>query len=1064
MKKVLGLDIGIASIGWAFTEIDDQKLQQVDPETGELTLQGKIIGLGVRTFTQAENQKDGKSLALPRREKRSQRRRLRRRRQRLNQIKDLFQKHNILSAQDIENILQSSCPVTSSPWHLRAAALERQLTPQELFRSLYHLAKLRGYKPQKSDSDDKNVQEEQGKVKEAIQQNRQSLKEAGLLSFPQLMIANQAGNDPIFRNRDGSYLKSVSRQDIKAEADLIFTHQKKFGFQQLSDDFYSQFHEIAFYQRAAMDKQQLEKMIGRCIFEKDERRAPKQCYSSELFVLLTKISNLTLRTIDNPEKIELTSDQKNKIYELAHQQKSITYKTIRKTLGLSENIIYRGLAYSNQADKNGKIKDAESAKFIELQGYHAIKKVYEEFGETAFQAIFHQQEKFDKIGEVLTNTKSEEETFGELVKIVQSNVAEKLKYLNFKKHLHLSLKALKKINPHLRQWHGYAEACELAGYKHHDPDSETQKFDFLPSFDELEKLGIYFDEIRNPVVHRAICQVRKVINAVIRQHGRPDQINIEFTRDSKNSLAERNKIKKEQEKYRQEKEKAAENCQEIGLNPDSGDNLLKFRLWRQQNEKCVYSGKDIRIEHLQDPLALEIDHIIPYSRSLDDSLHNKVLCFIQENRQKRNQIPSEYFGLDSPKWLDFKQWVMAMNLPKPKQNRLLKIKHEDENSFIERNLRDTSYITRYAASYIRSFLKLNDHKNVKNAVQTRNGSLTAFLRHRWGFSKERQAGDLHHALDALMCAVSTQGMVQYLSRYTSRLEEMGKEWLKRFAVQSRIPVPWGNLESFREEVMQHMSRVFVSRAPRRKASGSVHDETIRSVKKLSSDGVSALRTKLLNIKAKNTQELDELIFDTDRGANSVYQVLKEQLEQYGWDSKKAFASNVHMRRRDGTQGPVIKTVRIKETQKSGMPVRQGIANNGDMVRVDVFSKDKKFYLVPIYLKDAAKDILPNQAATAGKDEKDWRIMDGTYQFQFSIFKDELILVKKKKEAEIFGYYMGMHRGTAAVNFEHHDSSKVIDGIGVQNLEKFKKYQVDILGNYREVTGEKRQPFGKARVV
>ncbi|HMS45592.1 MAG TPA: hypothetical protein PKC68_07505, partial [Alphaproteobacteria bacterium] len=201
---------------------------------------------------------------------------------------------------------------------------------------------------------------EQGKVKEAIQQNRQSLKEAGLLSFPQLMIAYQAGNDPIFRNRDGSYLKSVSRQDIKAEADLIFTNQKKFGFQQLSDDFYSQFHEIAFYQRAAMGKQQLEKMIGRCIFEKDERRAPKQCYSSELFVLLTKISNLNLRTIDNPEKIELTSDQKNKIYELAHQEKSITYKTIRKTLGLSENIIYRGLAYSNQADKNGKIKDAES--------------------------------------------------------------------------------------------------------------------------------------------------------------------------------------------------------------------------------------------------------------------------------------------------------------------------------------------------------------------------------------------------------------------------------------------------------------------------------------------------------------------------------------------------------------------------------------------------------------------------------------------------------------------------------------------------------------------------------
>ena len=172
MKKILGLDIGIASVGWAMTEIDEEKLAQIDPETGEVTLRGKIIGLGVRTFTQAENPKDGKSLALPRREKRSQRRRLRRRRQRLDQLKELFIGHHLLSAQEIDELLKPQA-FLQSPWQLRAEAIDRLLTKEELFRALYHLAKSRGYKPQKGDISDEKAQKEDGAVKEAIRHNNQ---------------------------------------------------------------------------------------------------------------------------------------------------------------------------------------------------------------------------------------------------------------------------------------------------------------------------------------------------------------------------------------------------------------------------------------------------------------------------------------------------------------------------------------------------------------------------------------------------------------------------------------------------------------------------------------------------------------------------------------------------------------------------------------------------------------------------------------------------------------------------------------------------------------------------
>lgn len=124
-------------------------------------------------------------------------------------------------------------------------------------------------------------------------------------------------------------------------------------------------------------------------------------------------------------------------------------------------------------------------------------------------------------------------------------------------------------------------------------------------------------------------------------------------------------------------------------------------------------------------------------------------------------------------------------------------------------------------------------------MQTRNGSLTAFLRHHWGFNKNREAGDQHHALDALVCAVSTQGMVQYLSRVIPaglRKEGMAEKICLSIPCSGAV----GQLGKFsREEVKEHLEKIFVSRAPRRKASGPIHDETIRSTKKLQSDGVSA---------------------------------------------------------------------------------------------------------------------------------------------------------------------------------------------------------------------------------
>ena len=168
--KVLGFDIGVASIGWAFVE------------------GGELKDCGVRIFTKAENPKDGSSLALPRREARGARRRLARRKGRLYALKDLICKEFGLNLSDyLANAGElprayHTNKETKSPYQLRTEALHRKLTPDEFARVILHIAKHRGYgnKHAKESADIEN-----GKVKKAISENAKIMADKGYQSVGQ---------------------------------------------------------------------------------------------------------------------------------------------------------------------------------------------------------------------------------------------------------------------------------------------------------------------------------------------------------------------------------------------------------------------------------------------------------------------------------------------------------------------------------------------------------------------------------------------------------------------------------------------------------------------------------------------------------------------------------------------------------------------------------------------------------------------------------------------------------------------------------------------------------------
>ena len=267
------------------------------------------------------------------------------------------------------------------------------------------------------------------------------------------------------------------------------------------------------------------------------------------------------------------------------------------------------------------------------------------------------------------------------------------------------------------------------------------------------------------------------------------------------------------------------------------------------------------------------------------------------------------------------------------------------------------------------------------------------------------------------------------------------------------PKPWN---SFRDDAINAVNEIFVSRMPVRKITGSAHEDTIRSIREIDGQRKIIQRIKL---KSLTLAKLEDMV-DKDRNFK-LYNVLKERLEEHGGKADKAFAKPIYMPVNDlAKTAPRINYINIITKEKTGIVINEGLASNGDMVRVDVFQKEGKYFLVPIYAHHFSKkdEPLPNNAILAYKDEKDWEEMNDK-DFIFSLCKNDLVHVKSKKE-EYFAYYVGTHRGTGSINIRTHDRDASFgkDGdssTGVKTLLSFEKYSVDYFGNKNRIKKEKR---------
>ena len=751
---VLGLDIGIASVGVGILKKDT----------------GEIIHANSRLFPAATADNN-----VERRGFRGGRRLTRRKKHRSVRLHDLFEDFGLLT--DFSKV-----SINLNPYQLRVQGLNNQLTNEELFIALKNIVKRRGISYLDDASEDGGtVSSDYGK---AVEENRKLLAEQtpGQIQLDRFEKYGQVRGDfTVVENSEKLRLINVfSTSAYRKEAEIILRKQQEFN-NKITDEFIEDYLTILtgkrkYYHGPGNEKSRTDYgryttkkdsegkyitldnifgvLIGKCTFYPDEYRASKASYTAQEFNLLNDLNNLTVPT----ETKKLSEEQKKEIIEYAKTAKTLGASTllkyIAKLIGASVDQIH-----GYRIDPNKKPEMHTFEVYRKMQSLETIR--VEELPRKVIDELAH----------ILTlNTEREgiEEAINAKLKDVfsQDQVLELVQFRKNNSSLvskgwhNFSLKLMMELIPEL--YETSEEQMTILTRLGKQRSKETSKR--TKYIDEKELT----EEIYNPVVAKSVRQAIKIINEATKKYGIFDNIVIEMARENNEEEAKKDYIKRQKANL-DEKNAAMEKAafqyngkKELPDNVFHGHKELstKIRLWHQQGEKCLYTGKNIPISDLiQNQYKYEIDHILPLSLSFDDSLSNKVLVLATANQEKGQRTPFQALDSMDDAWSyhEFKSYVKDSKLLGNKKKEYLLTeedisKIEVKKKFIERNLVDTRYSSRVVLNALQDFYKEHQFDTTISVVR---GQFTSQLRRKWGLEKSRETYH-HHAVDALIIATSSQ--------------------------------------------------------------------------------------------------------------------------------------------------------------------------------------------------------------------------------------------------------------------------------------------------------------------
>jgi CRISPR-associated endonuclease Csn1 len=1024
--RVLGLDGGIASTGWAVVEFAG------DVDTGTL------IAAGSRTFESPEEAtQSGPTLKNEdRRMYRGQRRVIHRRAQRMAAIRALFHQRGILAHANKDALAGHGI----SPWDLRSAGLDRLLTPHEWALALGHIAVHRGFRSNSKREKGANAADESSKMLAAIAKTQERITHYRT-------VGEMVAKDPHFvdrkRNRGGDFSHSLMRDDQESEVRKLFDAQKRLGNPHTHPDLLVEYCTLAFSQRPLASS---EERVGPCPFEAGEKRTARFAPSFERFRTLSRLINLRLQT--GREERALSPDEIALCMEGFGKTAKLSFTNLRKRLKLDANTRFAGISHEDEKH------DVAARTGAAATGTAAFMNVLEKIGTLESKMLLSDAAKLDRAAEIITFNEDLTQISQSLRAIGLSEAAHTAimdgvndgAFKAFKGAAHISAKAARAIIPGLTQGLNYADACAAMGYDH----SARQ---IVP-----------VDKIGSPVARKALSEMLKQIKVLWHIYGPFDRIHVEMAREVGKSIEERSEIERGINKRTKEKEALRDELKKHfpQLERISGEDLLRYELWKEQNGHCLYSNQGIPLHAvLASDNSVQVDHILPWHRFQDDSFLNKTLCFTSENAKKRGRTPFEYFNTD--KLADWDRFVASVTACKTlkgrkKRNYLLRSTEEVENTFRNRNINDTRYATRVLLAELKR-LYFPDKPHL---VAARPGKLTAKFRQAWGVESlkkdpatgKRLPDDRHHALDALIVALIDERMLQWATKASQKAEMMGQKFELR-----NFPEPWPD---FRKQVEALNNTIFVSRAEVRRARGKAHDATIKQIREVEGKKVVFERKAVEKLTEK---DLDLIPIPEPYGKIADPKKLRDAMVETLRAWIKAGKPSGEDQLPRSPAGHIIRKVRVRTSAKPAVLAARFEGSTADrtkMVRVDVFSKPNKkgkpqFFLVPIYAHEVVTlNEPPNRAVQQGADEELWPIIDETYSFHWSIYPMSLLEVVKPDGEVIKGYYRGLDRATGAIALSSIPNSQVISrGIGTRTLLHFKKLSVDRLGNVSEIKSEAR---------
>ncbi len=876
----LGLDLGITSVGWALLSEDSRKRELI-------AWGSRIFEPGVEGTDNEISAGKGVSRCAARRLKRALRIQYLRRRTRKKEFLELLTGNGFLPENvdsdfftGIDKKLLMQLPKEERarighvlPYLFRKMALDRKLEKQELGRALYHLAQRRGYLSNRKQ--ELKDQESAGAVRSNIDKLKQAIADSGARTLGEYFSTV----DPEVERIRGRYTERAMFQE---EFRKICAAQRE----HIPETLEAELFQALFFQRKLKSCKGL---VGRCRIYSERRRCSMATQEAQLFRIYTTVANLRVSNGGAIRSLSETEREKalavlNGYSGLANKSGKIALSKLQKAVVLA---------------KGEKFTLGDEEKEIYCNELNNI--LYRAFGGKAVEMPEKEREKFFND---LRSVEKSEVLMKRLTgywKLPEEKAAEVSSLALPDDYCAYSLQALREMLPDLEA--GVTLAEWLKNNNH--ICNASREFDLLPLLDEA---GF---ELRNPIVHRVLTELRRVVNSIIARYGKPDRIHIELARDLKATNKEREKITIRNRMREKERAAIAKRIlEETGEKDPSRNDILKVMLADECDFHCPYSGEGFSMTELLHGGLVHIEHIIPYSRSFDDSFANKTLCINELNAKKSDRTPYEAFG-STPEYDEMLERVRHFRgVYAERKLELFKLKKVEPAEFMERNLNDTRYASKLAAQYLSMLYGGIVDKNGTRRISAVSGGCTALIRRAWGGNyllgegEKVRSDHRHHAVDAVTIALTTPALVQ-------RIAGMSPEQRKQFHDATRQFID-GNLY---EQAHAMLDKCAVSHHVVNKVRGALHKETIYSKdysagqsirhERVALDALSAADIpKIVDgaVKERILEKLD-VVYD--------YEVTADMLKRFKDEKERP-----RMLDRHGNEVNTIKKVRIARTVKT----------------------------------------------------------------------------------------------------------------------------------------------------